>query len=179
MAPLRYCRFDTPLGRCGVAWTEAGIARIQLPATDEAKAVGRLEREGATEAEPPPSIDETIRSIARHLGGEPQDFSTVALDLDGVGEFARRVYAAARTVPPGRTVSYGEIAAAIGEPKEARAVGQALGANPIPLIVPCHRVVSAGGGIGGFSAPGGALTKTRLLALEGVGLPLDWSGAGR
>lgn len=178
MAPLRYCRFDTPLGRCGIAWTEAGIARVQLPEADEGRAVGRLERGGATESEPPPPVADAMAAIVRHLEGEPQDFSGARVDLSGVGDFARRVYAAARTVPPGRTASYGDIAAAIGEPKEARAVGQALGANPIPLIVPCHRVVASNGGIGGFSAPGGALTKTRLLALEGVGLPLDWSPRG-
>ncbi|MGE5413900.1 MAG: methylated-DNA--[protein]-cysteine S-methyltransferase [Syntrophomonadaceae bacterium] len=179
MASLRYCRFDTPIGRCGIAWTEAGIARVQLPEPDDRRAVGRLERGGATESAPPPAVAEAIAVIARHLGGEPQDFSGVTLDLGGAGDFARRVYAAAWAVPPGRTVTYGEIAATIGEPKEARAVGQALGANPIPLIVPCHRVVASNGGIGGFSAPGGSMTKTRLLALEGVGLPLDWSPSAR
>jgi len=174
MTGLRYQRFDTLLGRCGIAWTENGVAHVQLPESDDARAVKTLETRGAVPAEPPTEIAEAVRAVARHLGGEPQDFSGVALDLNGVGDFARRVYAATRRVPAGRTATYGEIAAAIGEPAEARAVGQALGANPIPLIVPCHRIVAAGGRLGGFSAPGGGLTKTRLLALEGVGLPLEW-----
>ena len=175
MTALRYHRFDTPLGRCGIAWTDAGVARVQLPEQDDRRAVESLERRGAVPAEPPAGIAATIHDVARHFGGDLRDFSGVALDLSGVADFARRVYAAARRVPAGRTATYGEIAAEIGAPGEARAVGQALGANPIPLIVPCHRVVAASGGIGGFSAPGGALTKTRLLALEGVGLPLSWT----
>jgi methylated-DNA-[protein]-cysteine S-methyltransferase len=175
MTALRYHRFDTPLGRCGIAWTDAGVARVQLPEQDDRRAVESLERRGAVPAEPPPGIASTIRDVARHFDGDLRDFSAVALDLSGVADFARRVYAAARRIPAGRTATYGEIAAEIGAPGEARAVGQALGANPIPLIVPCHRVVAASGGIGGFSAPGGALTKTRLLALEGVGLPLSWT----
>lgn len=178
MAGLRYHRFDTPLGRCGIAWTERGVARVQLPDDRERRAVERLESRGGVASAPPPPIEETVRRIARHLGGDPQDFTNVALDLEGVAEFPRRVYAAARAVPAGRTATYGEIAQRIGAPGEQRAVGQALGANPIPLIVPCHRIVASGGGIGGFSAPGGALTKTRLLALEGVGLPLEWPAAG-
>jgi methylated-DNA-[protein]-cysteine S-methyltransferase len=172
---LRYHRFDTPLGRCGIAWTELGVARAQLPEPDDRRAVASLERRGAVPADPPPEIEATVRDVARHLGGQPADFSGVTLDFSGVADFARRVYAAARRVPAGRTATYGEIAAEIGAPGEARAVGQALGANPIPLIVPCHRIVPASGAIGGFSAPGGALTKTRLLALEGVGLPLSWA----
>ncbi len=177
MTPLYYHRFDTPLGRCGIAWTDRGVARFQLPEPDDRRGVASLERLGAVPAEPPPEIAAGVRDAVRHLAGDARDFSAVPLDLEGVGDFARRVYAAARRVPAGSTATYGEIAAAIGEPGEARAVGQALGANPVPLIVPCHRIVASGGRIGGFSAPGGALTKTRLLALEGVGLPLDWAGA--
>jgi O-6-methylguanine DNA methyltransferase len=178
MTALRYHRFDTPLGRCGIAWTDAGVARLQLPEADDRLAVSSLERRGAVDAEPPPEIAAVCRDAARHLGGQPADFSAVTLDLSGVAEFARRVYAAARRIPAGRTATYGEIAAEIGAPGEARAVGQALGANPIPLIVPCHRVVGSGRRLGGFSAPGGTVTKTRLLALEGVGLPLDWAASG-
>jgi methylated-DNA-[protein]-cysteine S-methyltransferase len=175
MSGLRYHRFESSLGRCGIAWTDLGVARVQLPEPDDRRAVASLEGRGAVTAEPPREIAGTVRDVAAHLAGEPRDFTGVALDLTGIGDFARRVYAAARRIPAGRTATYGEIAAAIGEPGEARAVGQALGANPIPLIVPCHRIVAASGGIGGFSAPGGALTKTRLLALEGVGLPLSWT----
>ena len=175
MTALRYHRFDTPLGRCGIAWTELGVARFQLPDSDDERAVASLERLGAIAADPSPEIAAIVGAVERHLGGDPRDFSAVQVDLGGVADFARRVYAAARRIPPGRTATYGEIAAAIGAPGEARAVGQALGANPVPLIVPCHRIVAAGGRLGGFSAPGGGLTKTRLLALEGVGLPLSWA----
>jgi len=175
MTVLRFHRFDTPLGRCGIAWTDAGVARFQLPEPDDARAVAGLERRGAVAGDPPPEISVTVGDVVRHFGGDHRDFSTVALDLAGIADFARRVYAAARRVPAGRTATYGEIALEVGAPGEARAVGQALGANPIPLIVPCHRIVAARGGIGGFSAPGGAMTKTRLLALEGVGLPLSWT----
>ena len=175
MTALRFHRFDSSLGRCGIAWTDVGVARVHLPEADDRRAVASLERRGAVPAEPPPEIAAAIRDIARHLGGDLHDFSAVRLDLRGIADFARRVYAAARRVPAGRTATYGEIASEIGAPGEARAVGQALGANPIPLIVPCHRIVASGGRLGGFSAPGGAVTKTRLLALEGVGLPLEWA----
>jgi methylated-DNA-[protein]-cysteine S-methyltransferase len=166
--------FDTRIGRCRIGWTERGIARIRLPETREARATRRFATETA-EADPPEAVAAAIRDIVAHLGGQARDFSGVALDWSGIGEFARRVYTETRAIPAGRTATYGEIAERIGAPGEGRAVGQALGANPIPIIVPCHRVVAAGGRMGGFSAPGGTRTKTRLLSLEGVGLPLDWS----
>jgi len=175
MAAPRYTRFDTPLGRCGIAWTDLGIALVQLPEADEEKAVRRLTRDGAAPGDPPPEVAEAIRRIAVHLGGKPQDFAPVRLDWSGIAEFPRRVYAAARRIEAGRTATYGEVAELAGAPGQARAVGRALGANRIPLIVPCHRVVGSGGWMGGFSAPGGVVTKTKLLALEGVGLALDWS----
>ena len=175
-APSRtaYASFDTRLGRCRIGWTDRGIARVRLPETDEARASRRAAAEAA-ETEPPEAIAAVIRDIAAHLSGQARDFSAVAIDWSGLDDFARRVYAATREIPSGRTATYGEIAERIGAPGEARAVGRTLGANPTPIIVPCHRVVGAGGKLVGFSAPGGTLTKTKLLALEGVGLPLDWS----
>lgn len=175
MPAIKYARFDTVLGRCGIVWTNRGIARIQLPERDEELALRRLAHGGGTQTDPPEPIVATIRDIVLHLGGQPQDFSGVELDLNGVAGFPRRVYAAARKIEAGRTATYGEIAELAGSPGQARAVGRALGANPIPLVVPCHRVVASGGRMGGFSAPGGVVTKAKLLAIEGVGLALGWT----
>jgi len=172
---MGYALFDTDFGRCIIAWSESGVVRVRLPEADDGRPPRRLEDLGAPEAPPPSFAAQAIREIVAHLGGDLRDFRDVPLDLSGVGEFPQRVYAAARTIPPGRTATYGEVAERAGAPGEARAVGRALGANPIPLIVPCHRVVDAGGGLRGFSAPGGTLTKGRLLAIEGVGLPLEWA----
>jgi methylated-DNA-[protein]-cysteine S-methyltransferase len=173
--PIGYALFDTDLGCCVIAWSERGVVRVRLPEVDDGHAVRRLEDLGAPQAAPPPFAAEAIGEIAAHLGGSLRDFLGVPLDLSGIGEFPQRVYAAARTIPAGRTATYGEVAELAGAPGEARAVGRVLGANPIPLIIPCHRVVDASGGLRGFSAPGGTLTKGKLLALEGVGLPLEWA----
>ena len=168
-------RFETRFGECTIAWSERGVVRVRLPGADDGPGAQTLAEPGAAEADPTPFAAETIREITAHLGGDLRDFRNVLLDLSGVGAFPERVYAAARTIPAGRTTTYGEIAERVGSPGEARAVGRALAANPVPLIIPCHRVVDASGGLRGFSAPGGTLTKGRLLALEGVGLPLDWA----
>lgn|GEM_PF-10947 len=164
---------DTPLGRCAVAWSGRGIAALQLPEATESETCARALRRlpEAREAPPPPAVRQAIAAIAALLRGEAADLSTVALDLDGVPPFHRRVYAAARAIPPGTTLTYGEVAARLGAPGSARAVGQALGRNPFAIIVPCHRVVAAGGRDGGFSAHGGVATKRRLLALEGAAAP--------
>jgi methylated-DNA-[protein]-cysteine S-methyltransferase len=122
----------------------------------------------ATECPAPPAILQAIEAMVALLEGRPADLASAELDLDGIAEFDRRVYEIARTIAPGRTLSYGAIAARLGDPGAARAVGRALGRNPIPVIVPCHRVLSADGGVGGFSAAGGAVTKLRILAIEGA-----------
>ena len=127
-------------------------------------------RGGAREAMPPPDVQQAIAAMVSLLAGEPADLSFVALDMEGVPDFHRRVYEVARTIPPGATLSYGEIAARLGDPGSARAVGQALGRNPFPIVVPCHRVLAAGGRTGGFSARGGTKTKLTLLAIEGAQL---------
>ena len=172
-----FALFDTPIGRCGIAWGERGIIRVQLPEADARLTRERLLRHcpAACEAPPPLDVQRAVDSIVALLGGDASELSAVALDLsdvrldmERVPELHRRVYAVARTIPPGATLSYGEIAARLGEPGAAREVGQALGQNPFPLVVPCHRVVAAGGKLGGFSARGGVGTKLRLLALEGV-----------
>ena len=122
----------------------------------------------ARESAPPPPVRAAIEAIVCLVGGAPADLGGVPLDMDGLPEFHRRVYEIARGIPPGQTLTYGEIARRLGDATRARAVGQALGANPFPILVPCHRVLAAHGRTGGFSAPGGATTKLRLLEIEGA-----------
>ena len=171
MPDFGFTLFDTAIGRCGIAWGPRGIVALQLPEATPAATRARLHRRcpEAVEAEPPETVRDAIAAIAALLRGEPCDLGSIDLDMGDVPEFHRRVYAVARTIPPGRTLTYGEVAARLGEPGAARAVGQALGRNPFAIIVPCHRVVAAGGRLGGFSAGGGAATKRRILAIEGVG----------
>lgn len=168
-----YALFDTALGRCAIAWGPRGIVGVELPGSDDRSTRRRIARSlpGATEAAPPEDMARAIDEIVALFEGEPRDLSEVVLDMDGVPEFNRRVYEAARTIPPGETLTYGEVAERIGERGAAQAVGQALGRNPFPIVVPCHRVLAAGGGLGGFSAPGGVDTKRRMLAIEGAGAP--------
>jgi methylated-DNA-[protein]-cysteine S-methyltransferase len=162
-----YYLFDTTLGPFGIVWNERGLARLQLPETDRDATEQRLSA-GARPGEPPRAVQQAIQQIERYLGGERVDFASVAIDLAGVGEFRRAVYEAARAVGWGQTASYGELAHRIGFPWGSRAVGQALARNPVPIIVPCHRILARDQRVGGFSAYGGTLTKQRLLALEGV-----------
>jgi methylated-DNA-[protein]-cysteine S-methyltransferase len=160
--------FDTAIGSCGIAWTDAGVRGLHLPgASSEATLAGlRRRHPAAHEAEPTDAVRSAVGAIVALLRGEPVDLTPIALDMRHVPEFHRRVYAVARTIPPGRTLTYGEVAERLGEPGAARAVGRALGANPFAVIVPCHRVLAAGGRSGGFSAPGGVDTKLRLLEIE-------------
>jgi methylated-DNA-[protein]-cysteine S-methyltransferase len=160
--------FNTAIGRCGVAWSDRGLVGVQLPEASAAETRERMLQRfpAAAEAAPPPKVQIAIDGIIALLRGEQNDLSSIALDMEGVAPFHRRVYETARSIPPGKTLAYGEVAARLGAAGAARAVGQALGHNPFPIIVPCHRVLSAGGKIGGFSAHGGTATKRRMLALE-------------
>ena len=164
--------FDTALGRCGVAWGPGGLLGVSLPAPDEARMRARLARRAGVEphdeAQTPAPVAAAIEGVRALMAGEKRDLADVALDMSGTGDFERAVYAATRAVPPGRTASYGDIARAIGAPGAAQAVGRALGANPWPIVVPCHRVTAADGALHGFSAPGGLETKRRLLVIEGA-----------
>ena len=165
--------FDTALGRCAIAWGPHGVVAVALPGSDDAatrRQILRAQPE-AVAATPPPAVADAVDAIARLLAGEPDPLTDVVLDMEDVPEFHRRVYAAARAIPPGRTLSYGEVAERIGERGAAQAVGQALGRNPFPIVVPCHRVLAADGSLRGFSAPGGTATKRRMLAIEGAGAP--------
>ena len=167
-----FALFDTAIGRCGVAWGERGVAGVQLPEAGERETRARMLQRfpAAGEATPPPEVQGVIDRIVALLRGEVSDLSSIPLDMDQVPAFHRRVYETARAIPPGMTLSYGEIAARAGAPGAARAVGQALGRNPFPIVVPCHRVLASGGKIGGFSAQGGIATKRRMLAIEGARL---------
>lgn len=171
---VRYVLFDTPIGVCGIAWRDgdvgAEVVGTNLPEANAAATRARIARRhpGAVETAPPPSVQTAIGAIVALLSGERADLSTIALDLAHATPFERRVYAVARAIAPGATLTYGEIAARVGEPQAAREVGQAMGRNPCPLIVPCHRVLAAGGKTGGFSAHGGTMTKRKLLAIEGA-----------
>jgi methylated-DNA-[protein]-cysteine S-methyltransferase len=169
-----YTVFETALGVAGLAWSDAGITRFQLPSpTAEATARNLLRRTpGATPTEPPPHIARAVDAATRYFAGEKIDFSDLTLDLAGQDNLFREIYAAARRVGYGETTTYGGLAKAIGRSdwEAARDVGQAMAKNPVALIIPCHRVLAAGNKIGGFSAPGGAETKQKMLELEGVHL---------
>jgi methylated-DNA-[protein]-cysteine S-methyltransferase len=166
--------FSTPLGSCGIAWNDTGLTGFQLPEANDVlteQTLARKARSEPTKDAIPESVQRTITRVQQHLAGQLQDFSDVALDWSRVSDFQQAVYLHARAIKPGYKKSYGEIAKLMALGNEAaRAVGVALATNPWPLIVPCHRVVSAGGKMTGFSAPGGVRTKTRLLALEGAEL---------
>jgi methylated-DNA-[protein]-cysteine S-methyltransferase len=166
----QFALFETALGWSAVAWNDIGLVKVRLPTSPRARAAADLARRvpDAVEAEPPPAIAAVITDIQRLLAGDRPDFAEAPLDLSATPDFHARVYAIARAIPPGETLTYGEIAQRLGDKLLARDVGQALGKNPWPIVVPCHRVTAAGGKLGGFSAPGGQATKLKLLALEGA-----------
>ena len=168
---LCFALFDTAIGHCGVVWSGRGVVGVQVPARSDSATRDHVLRRfpGALEtSQPPAPVQRAIDDMVALLGGEPRDLADVMLDQDGVADFNRRVYQVARRIPAGCTLSYGEIAARLGDKNLAREVEQALSQNPTPIIVPCHRVLAAGGKMGGFSAPGGVRTKLRLLTIEGA-----------
>ena len=163
-----YSLIDTAIGSIGLGWTERGVVRLALPGADRAATEEVFRRQGASPADADAPL---AAAIVAYAEGEPVAFADVVLDLDGVSAFNRRVYDDIRMLGWGETTSYGAIARRLGDVNLSRAVGRALGDNPIPLIIPCHRVLAAGGRTGGFSAPGGVTSKMRLLALEHAGTP--------
>jgi len=170
--PAHHHVFDTAIGPCGVAWNARGLTAVQLPDKDAATTERRLAAKAtsAGPAAPPASVAAAIADIRRYLAGEPVDFTAVAVDLSGVDPFRQKLYETMRSLAWGETTTYGDLAKQLGATdwEGAREVGEAMGRNPVPVVVPCHRVLAAGGKLGGFSAPGGAATKAKLLALEGV-----------
>lgn len=176
--PAGIAIFDTAIGHCGLAWSPRGLVGVQLPEVngDPQSKRARMRRDfphlsEAPEAQRPPAVSaavEAIRALLSGHNGADAELLKIALDEEGVPAFHRRVYAIARRIPPGQTRTYGEMAGELGDKTLARAVGQALGANPFAPVVPCHRVLGAKGWQGGFSAPGGPLLKMRMLGIEGA-----------
>ncbi len=184
MTTAEYQLFETPLGRCGIAWSDEGIVAVQLPGRSDELTIARL-LERAPDARPRGGrAHPDVTALQAMLRGEPRTLQELKLDLRGVPEFHRRAYVAVRQVAPGETISYGELARRLGSPGAARAVGQAMAKNPFVLVVPCHRVMAAKQGFGGFSAEGGLTTKLRLLEREAgkreltaEPKPFDWDFA--
>ena len=167
-----HCVFNSAIGPGGVAWSARGLVAVQLPEADRAATEKRLaaRARSAGVAAPPPWVATLIGDIQRYLAGEPVDFSTVEIDLSSLDPFRRQLYGAMRALAWGATTTYGALAREVGrtDPEAARDVGQAMGRNPVPIVIPCHRVLAAGNKLGGFSAHGGTATKAKLLAMEGV-----------
>jgi methylated-DNA-[protein]-cysteine S-methyltransferase len=162
--------FETPIGTCGLVWKDETVVGLRLPEANPAATRARIKRRwaGAEEQMPTPAVQQIIDRVLALLDGEFVDLSWVPLDFGDAPEFHRRAYEIARTIPPGQTMTYGEIAKRLGAQHESREVGQAMGKNPIAIIMPCHRVLGADGKMGGFSANGGVTTKRRILEIEGA-----------
>ncbi|MEH6796816.1 MAG: methylated-DNA--[protein]-cysteine S-methyltransferase [Rhodococcus sp. (in: high G+C Gram-positive bacteria)] len=159
--------FDTAIGRCGIAWTEDGVVAVALPEPSDEAMLDYLSGFGAVQGPADGLAGDAIERIVALLDGRAVDMSPIPLVLD-VSEFDASVYTVCSEIPRGATLTYGDVARRLGYPGAAQAVGGALGRNPVPIIVPCHRVLGAGREVGGFSAPGGANTKQRILGIEGV-----------
>jgi methylated-DNA-[protein]-cysteine S-methyltransferase len=175
MAGRGYTIFDTGIGRCGIAWGDLGIIGVQLPEAREIETRRRMLRQypDAREFRPPLNVEVAIEGIAALLRGEPADLSDVPLDMSGIPYFNQRAYAFTRTIPRGETRSYGEVAASLRISGAVHSVAQALGRNPFVIIVPCHRVLDAGGHADKISAHGGVISKRRLLSIEGAHGPIS------
>lgn len=168
MSRVAFAVFDTALGTSGIAWTSRGVVRVLWPEPQESRVKARLYRTfpDSDEALPPRNVAAVIETLIEMLRGELVSFDGVPLDREGLSDFDRKVYELACAIPSGEMRTYGALAEQLGDRTLARAVGQALGRNPFPLIVPCHRVLAADGTLGGFSAPGGVESKQRILAME-------------
>ena len=167
-----YCLIATAIGPVGLAWSEVGITRLQLPDNDGASTLARLTKrmKEPVDSHPPDWLEPVVKQLQHYFAGTKTNLSGIAIDLGGATEFFRAIYAETIKVGWGETITYGELAARAGSPGAAQSVGQAMGRNPVPIIVPCHRVLASGHKIGGFSAPGGTRSKLWLLEMEGVRL---------
>src|SRR6201987_4025523 len=174
MTSQHFAIFDSAIGACGVIWGARGITGVQLPMGSEEKTRKRIHQRNGDipEGEPPAEVKRAIGAMKELSAGRPNDLAEIELDLDGVPEFNRGVYDIARKIPPGQTMTYGDIAKKLGGVELSRDVGQALGRNPCPIGVPCHRVLAAGNKPGGFSANGGVGPKLKMLAIEGAAVNL-------
>jgi methylated-DNA-[protein]-cysteine S-methyltransferase len=170
MTRKMFALFETAIGECGVVWGDAGIVGVQLPMAGEDRTRLRIRQTHGDipEGKPPPTVQDAMERMTALLDGEAVYLSDIALDLGASPEFNRNVYAIARTIAPGKTMTYGDIARKLGGVELSRDVGQALGRNPCPIVVPCHRVLAAGDKPGGFSANGGVVTKLKMLEIEGA-----------
>jgi methylated-DNA-[protein]-cysteine S-methyltransferase len=182
MTALGFTIFGTAIGRCAIAWGPAGVVGLALPEHDDGAIRARMRRQhpNVCEGAAPPEVEAIVEAVRDSLAGGHGELSAVVLDMSRVADFDRSVYIETRSIPRGETRTYGEIAARLGDRGLSRAVGQALGRNPFPIVVPCHRVVAADGKAGGFSAAGGLATKRRLLEIEGARSlhpTLPWSPA--
>ncbi len=170
---LEHCIFQTALGWIGLVWRDSAIVRLLMPQNDRS-ALGRkaasLHSVELSAADAPEFVLRAIDLVQAYAAGSRTDFSQIPVEAGDVGPMRQAIYRALRDIGFGETLTYGELATRAGYPGMAREIGEAMGKNPVPIIVPCHRVIAAGGKLGGFSAPGGATTKERLLALEGVRL---------
>lgn len=168
MRATGFTLFDTAIGPCGIAWSPRGIVGVQLPERHATATRERLQRRypDVPESSPPPQVQQAIDDIMALLRGELRELSNVVLDMGGIPAFRQQLYATLRNIPAGSTITYGDLAGRIGDGCTARDVGEAMGKNPFPIIVPCHRVMAANGKIGGFSARGGVATKLRMLNIE-------------
>jgi methylated-DNA-[protein]-cysteine S-methyltransferase len=175
MSEFQFALFDTAIGRCGIVWSERGVAAVRFPERGEDAVRNRITRRfpDTREAIPPAKTQRAIDDIVELLNGQVRDLRDIEIDLGEAPDFNRRVYDVARGIDPGETLTYGEVAERLGDRNLARDVAQALGQNPVPIIVPCHRVMAAGGKTGGFSAPGGVQTKLKLLSIEGAKLEAE------
>ena len=173
MSGRGYTIFDTGIGRCGIAWGDLGIIGVQLPEAREIETRGRMLRQypDARELRPPPNVQTAIEGISALLRGRACDLSDVALDMTGIHVFNQRVYELTREIPRGETRTYGEMASRLGASGASHSVAQAIGRNPFMIIVPCHRVLEAGGYADKISPNGGVISKRRLLSIEGAVSP--------
>jgi methylated-DNA-[protein]-cysteine S-methyltransferase len=170
MAGRGYTMFDTGIGRCGIAWGDLGIIGVQLPEAREIETRRRLFHlyPDARELRPPLNVEMAIEGIVALLRGETSDLSDVTLDMTGIQAFSQRVYAFTRKIPRGETRTYGELAASIRLSGAVDSVARAIARNPFVIIVPCHRVLEAGSYADKISPNGGAISKRRLLSIEGA-----------
>jgi len=170
MAGRGYTIFDTGIGRCGIAWSNIGVSGVQLPEAREIETRKRLFQlyPDAREMRPPVTVEIAIEGIVALLRGEPSDLSDTILDMTGIHAFNARVYEITRSIPRGETRTYAEVATILRASGAVHSVAQAIARNPFMIIVPCHRVLEAGGYADKISPNGGAISKRRLLSIEGA-----------